>query len=62
MNKILGIGLQFTFVIGVALILHSLFEKTNYNEWFSIGLCVCTAHWISDTIGKICKEVEDNVD
>ena len=59
MNKILGIGLTFTFVIGTALVLYSLLEKTNYNEWVSIGLCVCTAHWISDTIRKICKEVED---
>ncbi len=59
MNKILGLGLNFTFVIGIALFLYSLFEKTNYNELFSMVLCVCTAHWISDTIGKICKEVQD---
>lgn len=60
MNKILGLGLNFTFVIGISLCLYSLFEKTNYNYWFSMSLCVCTAHWISDTIRKIVKEVEDD--
>ena len=59
MNKILRLGLNFTFVIGISLCLYLLFEKTNYNEWFSISLCVCTTYWISDTVRKIVKEVQD---
>lgn len=59
MTKIIELCVKFTFVIGVALILYSLFKKTNYNEWFSIALCVCTAHWIWDTVEKIIKEVQD---
>lgn len=59
MTKIIELGLKFTFVICISLILYSLFKKTNYNEWFSIGLCVCTAHWIWDTVEKIIKEVEN---
>lgn len=58
-NKILGLSLKFTFVIGIALFLYLLFKKTNYNEWFSIGLCVCTAHYILDTVEKIIKEVSN---
>lgn len=59
MTKIIELGLKFTFVIGIALILYLLFKKTNYNELFSTGLCVCTAHWIWNTVEKIIKEVED---
>lgn len=59
MNKILGYGLNFTFVSGISLILYSLFEKNNYNELFCVALCVCSAHWISETIRKIVKKVED---
>lgn len=61
MNKMLGIGLNFTLIIGVSLCLYSLFEKTNYNEWFGIGLCFCTTHWLIETIRKIFDEVEDEI-
>lgn len=66
MHRILGLGLKFSFVIGISLWLYSLFEKTNYNEWFRLVLCVCTAHWIfvaileiCATISQICKDVKD---
>ena len=56
MNKILEIGLNFTFVIGASLTLYSLLERTNFNKVFSIALCFCSVHWICDTFEKIILE------
>ena len=60
MKEILKKGLKFTFVVGTALFLYSLFEKTNYNEWLRICLCVFSAHWISCAIVQIYEEVKEN--
>lgn len=59
MKEMLGKGLQFIFVIGFALCINSVFEKTNYNTYFSMALCIFTAHWIKDTFIKIVEEVKD---
>lgn len=54
--ELIGKALKTVFMIGVALCLNSLFKHTNYNNWFSIALCLCSVHWITDTFEKIILE------